>query len=78
MIYQNLAPILSAFIDRLSLTDLHQLDRAARECWHQQNNGNAGTQNTAQRQCDQVIQHIISRMLQSDRDNIVKTIESLT
>jgi len=78
MVYQNLAPILSAFIGRMTLNDMHQLNRAVDNIWHEQNSGNAGTQDSAQRQKDQLIQAIIGRMLQSDRDNLVKIIESLT
>lgn len=78
MMYQNLAPILSAFIDRMTINDLHHMSGAVQECWYQQANGNAGTQASAQRQSDQVVQAIIGRMLQSDRDNLVKIIEGLT
>ena len=78
MVYQNLAPILSAFIGRMTLNDMHQLNRAVDNIWHEQANGNAGSQDSAQRQKDQLIQAIIGRMLQSDRDNLVKIIELLT
>ena len=76
--YQNLAPVLSAFISRMTINDMHQLSRAVENCWHEQLNGNAGSQRDAQKAQDQVIQAIIGRKLQSDRDNLVKIIESLT
>jgi hypothetical protein len=78
MIYQNLAPIFSAFINRMTLNDMHQLNRAVENSWHEQLNGNAGTQNSVQNQKDQLVKTIIGKMLQSDRDNLVKIIESLT
>ena len=78
MIYQNLSPIFSAFINRMTLNDMHQLNRAVESMWHEQLNGNAGSQTSAQNQTDQLIQAIIGKMLQSDRDNLVKIIESLT
>ena len=78
MIYQNLAPILSAFINRMTINDAFQIKRAVDNCWHEQNSGNAGSQDAAQRQQDQLIKTIIGKMLQSDRDNLVSIIESLT
>jgi hypothetical protein len=78
MIYQNLAPILSAFIGRMSLNDMHQIKRAVDNCWHEQNSGSASTQDTAGKQYDGVIKAVVDRMLQSDRDYIVQTIERLT
>jgi hypothetical protein len=78
MVYQNLAPVFSAFISRMTINDMHQLSRAVENNWHEQLNGNAGSQRDAKRQQDQLIQAIIGRMLQSDRDNLVKIIESLT
>lgn len=78
MVYQNLAPVLSAFISRMTINDMHQLSRAVESCWHEQLNGNAGSQRDKQKAQDQVIQAIIGRMLQHDRDNLVKIIESLT
>ena len=78
MIYQNLAPILSAFLNRMSLNDIHQIKLSVDNCWHEQNSGSTSQQLTAQKQCDGVVQAVILRMLQSDRDNIVKIIESLT
>lgn len=78
MVYQNLAPVLSAFISRMTINDMHQLSRALENCWHEQLNGNAGNQRDKQKAQEQVIQAIIGRMLQSDRDNIIKIIESLT
>ena len=78
MVYQNLSPIFSAFIDRMSLNDMHQIHNAVKNCWYEQNAGFAASQDTAQKQCDGVINAVIARMLQSDRDNIVEIIESLT
>jgi hypothetical protein len=78
MVYQNLSPIFSAFIGRMSLNDMHQISRAVENCWHEQNSGFSGSQDTAAKQCDSVVKAVIGRMLQSDRDNIVKIIESLT
>jgi hypothetical protein len=78
MVYQNLAPILSAFIGRMTQNDFHQIKRSSDEIWHQQCNGNAASQNSASAQQDQLIKSVIARMLQHDRDNLVKIIESLT
>ena len=78
MSYQNLALVLSAFVNRLSANDMHQLNRAVLNCWEQQNSGSTSQQLTAQNQCDGVVQAVIARMLQSDRDSIVNQIESLT
>ena len=76
--YQNLAPVLSAFISRMTINNMHQLSRAVENCWHEQLNGNAGSQRDEQKAQEQLIEAIIGRMLQSDRDNLVKIIESLT
>ena len=78
MVYQNLAPILSAFINRLSQTDILIIQKANNDTWLQQLNGNAGSQQNAANQLDQVIEAAILRMLQHDRDNLKKVIESLT
>ena len=78
MVYQNIAPVLSAFISRMTINDMHQLSRSVDNAWHQQANGNTNSQLDARRQQDQLIQAIIGRMLQHDRDNLVKIIESLT
>ena len=78
MVYQNLAPIFSAFIGRMSRNDMFQINRALDQGWHEQNSGFAASQDAAAKQCDAVIQAVILRMLQSDRDNIVKIIGRLT
>lgn len=78
MLYENLAPIFSAFIDRLTVNDSYQIKRCVDNAWHEQLNGNAGSQDTAAKQQKQVIHAVIGRMLQSDRDQLVKEIESLT
>jgi len=78
MVYQNLAPILSAFVSRLTVNDMYQLIRSVDNAWYQQANGNANSQLDAQKSQDQLIQSILGRMLQHDRDNLVKIIESLT
>ena len=78
MVYQNLAPILSAFVCRLTVNDMYQLIRSVDNAWYQQANGNANSQLDAQKSQDQLIQSILGRMLQHDRDNLVKIIESLT
>jgi hypothetical protein len=78
MVYQNLAPVFSAFISRMTINNMHQLSRAVENCWHEQLNGNAGSQRDEQKAQEQLIEAIIGRMLQSDRDNLVKIIESLT
>lgn len=78
MVYQNLAPIFSTFINALTINDMHQLTKAVEQCWREQANGNAGSQDSAQKQLDGVVKAIIGRKLQSDRDAWVKIIENLT
>lgn len=64
------AKILKAYIDRLSTKDLKNILYDVHICWEEQNNGNAASQDAADKALHASILNIIGHMLTHDRDNI--------
>lgn len=66
----NHARILKAYICRLKLADVDAIAAAYRACWREQNSGNRGSQESADRHLEQTIAAAIANALPSDIANI--------
>ena len=69
----NHAQALKGYICRLSLADVDAIAAAYRACWREQNSGNAGSQDRANKELEQTISAALARSLPSD----LSTLESI-
>ena len=70
----NHAQALKAYICRLSLADVDAIAAAYRACWREQNSGNAGSQDHADKELEQAITAAIARSLPSDLETLERII----
>ena len=70
----NHAQALKAYICRISLTDVDAIAAAYRACWREQNSGNAGSQDSADKALEHAISAALARSLPSDLETLERII----
>jgi hypothetical protein len=64
------AKIFEAYLNRVSLADLREIVNGIERCWHEQLNGNAGSQMRVQNNLTATVTQAVARCLSSDLVNV--------
>lgn len=62
--------VFKAALSRMTLADQQSIFTSQERCWREQANGNAGSQQVADKLFDQAVSAAVSRMLPSDREYV--------